>query len=152
MLRATATRAAHIALPRGARGVKAPGSWKAPGAADAREGGFSTGLGMGFFIGAGSAASVQMALNEFGSGKAEFARFGKMIGGTSDLDKLFGRIDRDGNGYIAGKELYTVCACFDIDVVTMAKMFEAADVNKDGKLTKGEFKKVMGSPSAGALK
>ena len=48
-----------------------------------------------------------------------------------ELELLFDRIDRDGNGWIDGKELYVVCAVAAIDVVTMAQMFEAADVNRD---------------------
>ena len=87
---------------RGARGM----------ASDAKEGGFSTGLGMGFFIGAGGAYAVQSALAEMGSGKALFRQFREMAGasGAEDLGKLFDRIDRDKNGSIDGKELYAVCA------------------------------------------
>ena len=41
---------------------------------------------------------------------------------------------------------------FNIDFVKAAKMFDAADVNKDGKISKAEFLKAMHDPAMAALK
>lgn len=72
--------------------------------------------------------------------------FGGLQSTNEDLAELFDRVDGDKSGCIDAKEFNAVGAVLSLDAATMTKLFDAADVNKDGTICKDEFINVMNEP------
>ncbi|OXA56851.1 Dual oxidase 2 [Folsomia candida] len=79
--------------------------------------------------------------------KAEFANALGMESGSQFVEKMFGLIDRDGNGYISFKEFLEMLVTFAKGTADEKSrlMFEMYDINRSGTLSPDEFKGMIRS-------
>ena len=90
---------------------------------------------------AGGAAVAAYSTYEWRQAKEKLAGGGALTEET--LDRIFADIDKDKSGSIDANELKTALEKAGMSTGALGMMINAADINKDGKLSKEEFRAVM---------